>query len=106
VLAVAEVEIEIDNFGSNTVTVVRASTGAVLATLTGNGLAGPTGLAFDGERVLVTNPNNDSVSLWKAADLSPLGNFPMFPGSSPIGACSDGIRFWVALYDDNKIVPF
>lgn len=44
----------VPNFGSNVVTVVRASTGAVLATLTGNGLNGPFTAAFDGERIIVT----------------------------------------------------
>jgi hypothetical protein len=37
------------------------------------------------------------VSLWKAADGAPLGSFPMPAGSVPIGACSDGVSFWVAL---------
>ena len=59
---------------SDSVTVVRASTGAVLANLTGNGLDGPITAAFDGERILVTNQQGTSVSLWKAADLSPLGS--------------------------------
>src|SRR6185369_157116 len=60
----------------NTVSVVRASNGAVLRTLTGNGLSFPQAAAFDGERVMVTNYSGDSVSLWKAADLTPLGFFP------------------------------
>src|SRR6185295_14873710 len=57
---------------SSVVTVVRASSGAVLATLTGNGLDVPYLAAFDGQRVLVTNNVGNSVSLWKAADLTPL----------------------------------
>ncbi|MFY9552776.1 MAG: S-layer homology domain-containing protein, partial [Thermoanaerobaculia bacterium] len=52
------------------VAVVQASTGAVLATLTGNGMTGPIAAAFDGQRVLVT-AGSDRVSLWKAADFSP-----------------------------------
>ena len=51
------------------------ATAFVLATLTGNGLNGPYTTAFDGERILVTNINGDSISLWKAADLTPLGTF-------------------------------
>ena len=90
---------------SSSVTVVRASTGAVVATLTGNGLDLPTGAAFDGERILITNPFN--VSLWKAADLSPLG---FFGGGGvkgePVGACSDGLNFWVVLIGANKLVRF
>lgn len=83
----------VPNFLSNTVTVVRASRGAVLATLMGNGWNGPEIAAFDGERILVTN----SVSLWKAADLSPLGSVSTGASSIPIGACSDGLNFWVTL---------
>jgi len=65
--------------GSNTnsLKVVRASTGAVLATLTGSGLNFPIQAAFDGQRILVTNANGGggSVSLWRADDLTPIGNF-------------------------------
>jgi DNA-binding beta-propeller fold protein YncE len=80
----------------DSITVVRASTGAVVATLFGNGLRSPLAAAFDGERILVTNQNLNSVSLWKAADLSPLGT--VFTGSAtPYGVCSDGLNFWITL---------
>lgn len=82
---------------SNAVTVVRASSGVVLATLTGNGLDGASAAAFDGERILVTNNTGDSVSLWKAGDLTPLGSFSTGSFTAPIGACSDGLNFWVGL---------
>ncbi len=82
------------------VSVVRASTGAVLATLTGNGLVNPLNAAFDGQRVLVTNSGGDSVSLWKAADLTTIGTFPMGTGTNPRGVCSDGTNFWIARSDD------
>jgi hypothetical protein len=89
----------VPNQDSATVSVVRASTGAVLATLTGNGMVsnGPTTAAFDGQRVLVTMNAGHSVSLWKAADLTPLGSVPTGPGTAPYGACSDGINFWITL---------
>jgi hypothetical protein len=65
----------------------------VLATLTGNGLATPLRAAFDGERVLVTNGNSPfGVSLWKAADLTPLGSITT-PAATR-GVCSDGLNFW------------
>ncbi len=96
----------VPNDGSSTVTVVRASTGAVLATLTGNGLNGPNVAAFDGERILVTNSLGNSVSLWKAADLTPLGSFSTGPSSNPIGACSDGSNFWVALVVPGRLARF
>jgi hypothetical protein len=91
---------------SNTVTVVRASTGAVLATLTGNGLNGPQVAAFDGERILVTNTSGNSVSLWKAADLSPLGSVSTGPGTFPAGACNDGLNFWITLSGTGKLARF
>ena len=87
----------VPNYSSNSVSVVRASTGAVLATLTGNGLIGtPGAAAFDGQRVLVTNTDNQ-VSLWKAADLTALGFLSTGPGTGPTFACSDGINFWIVL---------
>jgi hypothetical protein len=92
-------------YGTNQVAVVRAS-GGLRGTvfeprLTGNGLSGPADVAFDGERMLVTNYNSadNTVSLWKATDLSPLGSFSLWPiaNKSPTGACSDGLNFWVTL---------
>jgi hypothetical protein len=85
----------VPNEGSNSVSVVRASTGVVLTTLTGNGLDEPGQAAFDGQRVLVTNQTGNSVSLWKAADLTSLGTFPV--GVFPQGVCSDGVDFWIAV---------
>ena len=89
------------------VTVVRGSNGSVLATLTGNGLvSSPSVAAFDGERVLVTTYNGNQVSLWKAADLTPLGFIPTGPGTLPGGACSDGVSFWVALQGTGQLARF
>ena len=92
--------------GGNSVTVVRTSSGTILATLTGNGMSGPTTPAFDGSRILVTNQFNQTVSLWKAADLTPLGNLVAPPASKPYGAASDGLGFWVTLADANKLARF
>lgn len=96
----------VPNTNSNSVTVVRASTGAVLATLAGNGLNSPFTAAFDGERVLITNVIGTSVSLWRAADLTPLGSIPTGSGTGPVGACSDGLNFWITLADVNKLARF
>jgi hypothetical protein len=85
----------VPNFGSGSVSIVRASSGAVVQTLTGNGLLAPFAAAFDGQRVLITD--NDSVSLWNAADLTPLGSFSTGSGSFPNGVCSDGVNFWITL---------
>ncbi len=94
----------VPNFSSNSVTVVRARDGQMLAVLTGNGLNHPFQAAFDGQRILVTNSMGNSVSLWKATDLTPLGSFDM--ADSPTGACSDGINFWITLPSANQLARF
>jgi len=88
----------VPNFTS-TVSVVRATgglAGTVVATLSGNGLNGQIAAAFDGERILVTN-GGGSVSLWKASDFTPMGTFSTGAGTTPYGACSDGLNFWITL---------
>jgi len=82
--------------------------GTVLATFAGpgNGLHDPLQAAFDGERILVTNRTGNSVSLWQASDLTPLGFFPTGAGTTPFGACSDGLNFWITLEDANKLARF
>jgi hypothetical protein len=96
----------VPNAGSHSVTVVRAATGAVVATLTGNGLSAPGHAAFDGERILVTNFTGNSVSLWRATDLKPLGSSATGAGSNPSGACSDGLNFWITLTSADKLARF
>jgi hypothetical protein len=79
----------------------------VLATLTDNGLSNPTQAAFDGARILVTNYDGGSVSLWKAADLTPIGVFSDgLSGNQPYGACSDGINFWITLSGPGGLLQF
>src|SRR5262249_47146252 len=86
----------VPNLNSFTVTVVRASNGAVLGTLTGNGFGGGVfSAAFDGERILITVGIAKRLSLWKAADLTPLG-FVSTGAATPLCAASDGINFWVS----------
>jgi len=104
----------VPNAASSSVTVVRVKDSAgnpllvpfVLATLTGNGLNTPQTAAFDGQRVLVTNALGHSVSLWKAADLTSLGQVPTGNGSFPFGACSDGINFWITLNGSSALARF
>jgi hypothetical protein len=91
---------------ANTVKVVRASTGEVLATLSGNGLGSPRAAAFDGQRILVTNNSGDSVSLWKASDLTPIGAFSTGADTDPWGVCSDGQYFWITLQGTDQLARF
>jgi S-layer family protein len=94
------------------VAVVRATgalSGTVLANLTGNGLDEPYQAAFDGERILVTNQTgntiNVSLSLWRASDLTPIGMIPMGRRSSS-GVCSDGLNFWIAFTNPDRLGRF
>jgi hypothetical protein len=104
----------VPNGRSDSVTVVRVkdsvgnplTTAFVLATLTGNGLNDPVTAAFDGERILITNDVGNSVSLWKAADLTPLGAYSTGSGTDPFGACSDGLNFWITLRFTDKLARF
>src|SRR5262249_42580747 len=99
----------VPNRVSGTISVVRASSGAVLATLTGNGLNanGPEAAAFDGQRVLVTLGGLNAIAVWKAADLSPLGAFATDAGAGPHGGvCSDGLNFWIAMRGENSLARF
>ncbi|HET9794123.1 MAG TPA: S-layer homology domain-containing protein [Thermoanaerobaculia bacterium] len=100
----------VPNSLSDSLTVVRAADGTVLKTFSAgngdaNGLSSPQAAAFDGQRILVTN-NNGGLSLFKAADLTIIGN-PSTPGvSAPYGVCSDGIGFWVTFIGSGKIGRF
>jgi hypothetical protein len=97
----------VPNANDSTVTVVQASTGAIVATLTGGGLSNPATAAFDGERILVTNQQSGTVTLYKAADLSFIGNVQLRASTDrPYGACSDGLNFWVTLNNNTVIVRF
>jgi hypothetical protein len=77
-----------------------------IATLTDNGMDFPIRMAFDGERILVTNTDGNSASLWKAADLTPLGSFSTGAGSHPFSACSDGLNFWITLLGSDSLARF
>jgi hypothetical protein len=98
-------QIWVPNEDSHSVSVVNAATGAIVETLSGNGLNFPVEAAFDGERVLVTSANG-AVSLWRAADRLPLGTMSTGSVASPWGVCSDGIHFWFAASDDNAVARF
>jgi YVTN family beta-propeller protein len=99
----------VPNNGDNSITVVQASTGNVVATISpdaSNQLNGIRTASFDGERVLITNTLGDSVSVFKAADLSFIANVPTGTSTAPWGACSDGINFWVPLAGAHNLLRF
>lgn len=82
---------------SNSVSVIVAATGVVAFTLEDvfEGGGEPTGIAFDGERILITG-QTDRVVLYRAADASRIGTILTGAGSTPYAACSDGLRLWVS----------
>ena len=77
----------------------------MIATLTGNGIEQPMASAFDGERVLIAD-RDDTLCLWKAANLSPIGFYTLSVGSIPFDACSDGVNFWITLGGIGKVGRF
>jgi hypothetical protein len=95
----------VPNQDDNSLTVVRASDGAVLKTFAShaNGLNAPVQAAFDGQRILVTN-NVGGLSLFKAADLSAIRSVAATGG--PFGVCSDGVNFWISFFDADNIGRF
>ena len=100
----------VPNSGDDSLTVVRASDGAVLKTFSAgngnqNGLNQPGQAAFDGQRVLVTNVPG-GLSLFRATDLSVLGNLSTPGASNPLGVCSDGVNFWVSFANSGVIGRF
>jgi DNA-binding beta-propeller fold protein YncE len=97
----------VPNSGSNSISVVQASTGDIVATISQDAfkmLDFPQAATFGGERILVTNLN--SVTVFKAADLSLIGNLSLGSGNNPVGACSDGINFWVLLDGMSELLRF
>ncbi|HKA36093.1 MAG TPA: S-layer homology domain-containing protein [Thermoanaerobaculia bacterium] len=96
----------IPHSGSAFLSVVRASSGAVIGTPSDNGINNSIAAAFDGQRILTTNLAGGTVSLWKAADLTALGFFPVGAANVPYGTCSDGIQFWVALNNGSGLARF
>jgi hypothetical protein len=99
----------VPNQVSNSITVVQASSGNIVATINAdasNLLNAPTAASFDGERILVTNLFGTSVTVFKAADLSLIGNVTTGASTEPYGACSDGVNFWVMLHGTGNLLRF
>jgi hypothetical protein len=101
----------VPNFGAgdNSITVVQASTGNVVATINpdaNNLLRQPAAASFDGEHVLVTNFSGNTVTLFRAADLSFVANVATGPTTIPTNPCSDGVNFWVPLQNVGSLLRF
>lgn len=81
-LIVAFSAIWVANFGSNTVTKLRANDGATLGTFAVG--SEPSSVAFDGANIWVPNQGDNTVSELRASDGATLGTFAA--GSRPTGA--------------------
>jgi YVTN family beta-propeller protein len=95
----------------NSLTVVRVSDGVVVKQFSAangnqNGINIPQGVAFDGQRILVTSIGGASdgvLSLFKASDLSIIGNLTTDGAIDPGAVCSDGVYFWISFFTSNAI---
>jgi len=87
------------NIGTNNVTKLRASDGAVQGTF-GVG-SGPHGVAFDGTNIWVANFNSNSVTKLRASDGAVQGTFSV--GTVPEGVAFDGANIWVINQDSNTV---
>jgi sugar lactone lactonase YvrE len=88
------------------VVVVRAKGalyGQVLQTISLGGA--PAQAAFDGEHIMVTRVGvSQGVALIKASSFEVVEQLiPIGQGSQPAGVCSDGVNFWVTLYNTGKL---
>ncbi len=85
-------------YGSNNVTELVASTGAVVGTYpVGNG---PDGVFFDGTNIWVANTSDNTVTKLSATGAT-LGVYPV--GSQPWGIASDGTNVWVTNRGSNTV---
>ena len=79
------------NHGSNNVSKLRASDGAVLGTYAVGAV--PSGIAFDGANIWVANHGSNNVTKLRASDGAVLGTYAV--GTSPAGIAFDGANIWV-----------
>jgi hypothetical protein len=91
---------------ANSVTVVRASTGAVLQTLTAIGLAAPVTAVFDGQRVHWSRTMTRTPC--RSGNGGPVDHRDILDRHwiHPYGACGDGINFWIALTGQSRLARF
>jgi len=87
------------NGGSNNVTKVRTSDGAVQGIFSVGTF--PQGVAFDGANIWVANAGSNNVTKLRASDGALVGTFTV--GTSPIGIAFDGANIWVGNAGSNTV---
>ncbi len=90
------------NFGTNSVSKIRTSDGAVLGVFPVGKFPGYA--AFDGANVWVTNIVDNTLSKLRARDGAHLGTFAT--GTDPWGIVFDGTSIWVGNILDSTITKF
>ena len=80
-------------------TLADISDGGVLGTF--NAGTGPTGVAFDGTNIWVTNIISNNVTEFQASNGSVLGTFNA--GLGPMGVAFDGTNIWIADMSGNNV---
>ena len=90
------------NFGTNSVSKIRTSDGAVLGVFPVGKFPGYA--AFDGANVWVTNIGDNTVSKLRARDGANLGTFAT--GTDPWGIAFDGTSIWVGNILDSTVSKF
>jgi YVTN family beta-propeller protein len=98
-LAFDGADIWVANGGSNTVSKLQASTGAVLGTY--NVGTSPVGLTFDGANIWAVNGASGNLSKLQASTGAVLGTYSA--GKDPYGVAFDGANIWVANYGSNTV---
>ena len=73
--------------------------GAVLGTFAAG--SGPSGVAYDGVNIWVTDFNGNTVTKLKASNGALLNTFSI--GSTPAGAAFDGANIWVANFGSTTV---
>jgi YVTN family beta-propeller protein len=89
----------VTNGGSNSVTKLLASTGALVGNYPVG--AGPFEAAFDGTNIWVTNFSGNTVTELLASSGAVVGSYPV--GIQPGGVAFDGTNIWVANYGSNTV---
>ena len=62
----------------------------------------PSGIAFDGANIWVTNCGSNNVTKLRASDGAVLGTYAV--GTSPAGIAFDGANIWVANSGSNNVM--
>ncbi len=89
----------ITNFLQNQITILRASDGALMKTLTTSDGVGdkPTYLAFDGRHMWVTNESDNTVSIFRVSDFTHVEDVNV--GTGPQRIAFDGANVWITAND-------